>query len=364
MGLTHIIEDESAGMIGSDMSSRILTSASIGLFVLCAILLSCTATEERKVAQTEFVFGTPCTITLYGKGAENDAKQVFERILELDAQLSTHRSDSVIALVNGQAGSGAMKIPDEMFFIIRTGIAYSQLSEGAFDISIGPLVNLWGIATEQPTVPSEADIGEVLSLVDYRKIVLIEQEKSVILEKDGMALDLGGIAKGYAADEVISMLKGFGREQGLLNFGGNVAAFGTKPDGSRWRVGIQHPDEPRGTSIGIIEIVDRTIVTSGKYERFFVQDGVRYHHILDTQTGHPIENGIASVTIVTDSSLKADALSTAVFALGFDRGFELVEGFEGVEAIFIMENRTIFATRGVKDQFILIDSRYSLKDTP
>ena len=335
---------------------------SLFLLVLYAMFSSCSLPEEKKVTKTEFVFGTPCTVTLYGRGSENAIRKVFERMLELDAQLSSHRSDSIVSLVNDKAGSGAIGVPDELFFVIRRGIAYSKLSEGTFDISIGPLVKLWGISTENPVVPSESELREALSLVDYRKIVLIEQEKSILLEKEGMSLDLGGIGKGYAADQAIAILKESGKKQGLINFGGNVVAFGAKPDGNLWRVGIQHPEQPRGTSIAIMEISDRTVVTSGKYERFFLQDDVKYHHILNTNSGHPVENGIASVTIITDSSLKADALSTAAFAMGLDRGLDIVRGFEGVDAVFIMENRSIYLTKGVGTKFTLIDSRFTIEE--
>jgi thiamine biosynthesis lipoprotein len=175
-----------------------------------------------------------------------------------------------------------------------------------------------------------------------------------------MMIDLGGIAKGYAADEAAKILRELGQEHALINFGGNVVAIGSRPDGTPWRIGIQHPERSRGDTLCIVAVTDATVVTSGKYERFFEEEGTRYHHIIDTSTGYPVENGLSSVTIVTDSSMKADALSTAVFTLGLEAGLELVQGFDGVEAVIVTEESTIHVTEGIRDDITLLDNRFTV----
>ena len=181
-----------------------------------------------------------------------------------------------------------------------------------------------------------------------------------------MAIDLGAIAKGYAADEVIAMLAANGVKTAVVDLGGNVLTFGAKPDGSPWRIGLQDPDPavPRGSHIGMLEFRgSRAVVTSGTYERFFVRDGTRYHHILDTTTGRPVQNGLVAVTIVTDRSIIADGYSTLVFALGLERGRALVEATGGaIEAVFFTTGYEVYATAGIRGSLLISDERWQLKD--
>jgi thiamine biosynthesis lipoprotein len=175
-----------------------------------------------------------------------------------------------------------------------------------------------------------------------------------------MGIDVGGIAKGYAADEAARILLDAGFEHVILDFGGNVLAVNTRPDGSPWRIGIQAPFDPRGTYVGIAEVTDIAVVTSGTYERAFVQDEVLYHHILDSETGYPVWNGLDSVTIVTASSTDADALSTAVFSMGLEEGYRFVEGLPGVEALFIGQDKTIYMTNGMDELFTVTNEAYRI----
>ena len=188
--------------------------------------------------------------------------------------------------------------------------------------------------------------------------------QTVFLPDAGMGVDVGGIAKGYAADEAARILGDAGVESALLDFGGNILVMGTKPDGSPWRIGVQRPDAERSRYIGIVRTADKTVVTSGPYERFFVQDGVRYHHILDPATGFPARNGIQQVTIVAERSMDADALSTSTYVMGLERGFDLIESLDGVEAIFVTEDRDVYVTSGVPDFFELTDDDYTLAGSP
>lgn len=336
-------------------------AAAIVVFVLfTAAAGGLCAPSEEKTSEASFLFDTVCTITLYGKAPASHFVDVFSRMEEIESRLDLYDEESALSELNRHAGMGPVAVPEELFEVVKHGIAYSRLTGGAFDITIGPVQQLWDIGGDSPEVPDSADLEAALSLVDFRKVIFFEHGKRILLESRGMMIDLGGIAKGYAADQAAKLLRDLGHRRALVNFGGNLVALGTRPDDTPWRIGIQHPDRSRGDTIGIVEVTDATVVTSGKYERFFEQDGTRYHHILDTTTGYPVENGVASVTIITGSSMKADALSTAVFTLGLEAGLELVNGFDGVEAVIVTENDEIYLSKGIGDDFSLVDTRFKV----
>lgn len=176
-----------------------------------------------------------------------------------------------------------------------------------------------------------------------------------------MQLDLGGIAKGYAADVAASIIKEHGNQAAIINLGGNVYAYGEKANGDSFKIGVQNPFSPRGAYLGILSVKDQTVVTSGTYERFFEQDGTVYHHILDPKTGYPVENNLESVTIVTESSMSADALSTMTFVLGLEKGLNLVESLDDVEALFITKDHQLYASSGFLNNFELTDDSFTIE---
>jgi thiamine biosynthesis lipoprotein len=247
---------------------------------------------------------------------------------------------------------------------VEQALEYSRESNGAFDVSVGPLVRLWGIGSATPRIPGEQVLAAALDAVDYASVQTNEAERTIYLPREGMGIDVGGIAKGYAADEAARMLREAGVKSALLDFGGNILVVGTKPDGTPWRIGIQVPDvnAVRGQYLGIAEITDLAVVTSGTYERYFVQDGKRYHHILDTTTGFPVENGLESVTIITSESMRADALSTSVFALGLEDGMDFVESLPGVEAAFVTAEGVVHLSSGMTDYFRLTNEDFVLAE--
>ncbi len=333
-----------------------------------ALLLACCnrAPSADPLSKTELnLLGTVCTITIFG-GKTPDLDDAFARVREIDDRMSVTRADSEVSRVNNAAGVGSVKVSADTYSVIKQGIAFSLLGNGVFDITVGPLVKLWGIGTENARIPEAAEIGSALSRMDYRAVHLSDTGSEVFLAKSGMALDLGAVAKGYAADEAARLLKARGVSASLVNLGGNIVAAGRKPDGSPWRIGIQDPEKPRGDSIGYIETAPVSVVTSGVYERYFVSNGVRYHHIFDTRTGYPVRNGLLSVSIVTGSSMIADGYSTLVFSLGLEKGRATVERSlqdvgAVVGAIFITENRDVYVTPGLRAGFRLTDKSFSLK---
>jgi len=316
--------------------------------------------NNSKISSSEFLLDTHVNITLYGTEDESIFKKIFEEIERLENILSVHIEGSDLDLLKDNAGIKPVKVNEDTIKIIEKSIEYSKLTDGLFDITAGPLIKLWGIGTESAKIPTEDEINEAVNLINYKKIQIDKNNSTVFLEDKDMIADLGAIAKGYIADKVEEKLYVLGVESAIINLGGNVQLIGAKPDGSLFRIGIQDPDESRGGNIGIYTGRDVTIVSSGDYERFFIEDGVRYHHILNPKTGYPADTEIKSVSIITDESFEADALSTSVLLSGWTKGIEMVEGLDNVEAIFINKDHEVYVTEGLSEDFNFDSENYKL----
>jgi thiamine biosynthesis lipoprotein len=307
--------------------------------------------------------GTLCRIELFGGGKPELYGRLFSRLYEIERMMSTNLADSEVSRINRAAGIAPVPVSPELFTVLERALYFAEASDGAFDPTVGPLVDLWGIGGDYPKVPDGKEIEAALALVNWKDLELsggtgpdVSETKGLVtafLRRRGMALDLGAIAKGFAADELVKILREEGTKSAVIDLGGNIYVYGTRPrvrsflpkagEVVKWRVGIQNPLDDRGAYAGYLELDEASVVTSGVYERFFIEDGKRYHHILDTRTGFPVENGLLAVTITAASSMDADALSTAVFALGREKGSALAEA-NGAGAIFIFEDRTIRTT--------------------
>ncbi len=289
--------------------------------------------------RTVYAMDTLIQLTAYGRGAEDALAQAETRLHEIESKFSAYRPDSQIARLNrGETD----QVDDEVFGVLSRALAVCEATGGRFDITVGPLTALWNIMGESPHVPTQAEIDEALTRVGYQDVQLDAAQNRVIFQKKGMALDLGGVIKGYAAEEVLRILKEAGVQHACIDLGGNVAVMGGMPlspterllhlfSGETARpfvVGIQDPSAPRGTPAQTIQLSDGMVVTAGDYERYFEQDGVRYHHILDPRTGYPVNRGVHSVTVVTEDGLLADCLSTAIFVDG-----AVAERFPDVQVI-------------------------------
>jgi FAD:protein FMN transferase len=307
------------------------------------------------------LLGTTCEMTLYAGGSTQAMDAAFARLAEIEARMTINRDYSEVIEVNKAAGLHPVKVTADVFQVISRGLEFSAAGNGAFDITIAPLVKLWGIGTAAAHVPQPDQIKQALAKVSFRDLMLSQQDSTVFLKRAGMGIDLGAIAKGYAADEAARVLREHGVTTALVNLGGNVLTMGKKADGSPWRIGIQNPDEPRGSYLGIVSTGDMAVVTSGIYERFFDLGGKHYHHILDTQTGYPVWNGLSAVTIVTKNSTTADGYSTLIFCLGLDKGRKLVESTGGaVGAIFVTDKHEVYVTSSLRQSFKLTDSTFTL----
>ena len=311
---------------------------------------------NQPISQTEIFMGTPISITLYDGGNQKILDKVFEKIVEIEDLVSINKENTEITKLNESAGVEKVKLSNLSYDILKKGIEYSKLSNGSCDITIGPLVKLWSIGLEGAKVPSKDEINEAIGYIDYNNIEINDSTK------EGMEVDLGSIAKGYAADEVVKILKQEGIRSAIIDLGGNIYALGSKNSDNNWNVGIQDPFSDRGKVIGAVEVFNKTVVTSGIYERFIEEDGVRYHHILNPKTGYPYETDIAGVSIIADNSIDADALSTLTFTKGVKEGLKFVENLDNVDAIFITNDKKIYLTENIKDNFKLMSNDFEISN--
>lgn len=309
--------------------------------------------------KSDYLLGTIVDITLYDKQEEAIIAKAFDRIREIESKMTINNADtSEIIVLNQAAGKEAVKLSPDTFDVLERAQYYSKLTNGLFDPTVGPIVKLWNIGTEYAAVPDPAVLETKRKLINNDKLILDRSTLTAKLEDPDMQVDLGAIAKGYAADEVAKILKENGVKHAIINLGGNVLTIGGNPKGTPWRIGIQDPFNPRGEFLGIIDITGQTVVTSGTYERYFEENGKRYHHILDPRTGYPADNEVASVSIITDRSMDGDGNSTSILLLGLEEGMKFVESQKNIEAIFITYDKKVYVTSGLKDTFIITNPQF------
>jgi thiamine biosynthesis lipoprotein len=293
--------------------------------------------------------GTVVEITLVAEEqdtAQKAALQAFQEIRRIEYLMSPWIESSDINRINRSAGDDGVKVSPETMEVLKMAQEVSKLSEGGFDITVGPLVQLWRKAREGGKPPEMEEVKETLNLVNFRNLKTHYGGK-VSLKKKGMTIDLGGIAKGYAVDRAFELLKGLGYRSFLVNAGGDLRVEGSKPEGP-WSIGIQHPRDPE-KMMARISISNTAVATSGDYETFFIHQGKRYHHILNPRNGFPAE-GCQSVTVLHNEGATADALATAIFVLGPEKGYALCQRLEGVDCLIVdRDGKTVF-TQNLKDR--------------
>lgn len=315
---------------------------------------------DKPISQSFFVFDTSVSLRIYDNRVTEQHFKDMQNILDdIEQKMSRTIPTSDIAKVNEHAGKQPVHVSDETFYVVKTAEKYSNRSNGAFNVAIGSLVTLWGIDQPDAHVPPQAEIDKALTQINYKDVVLDDTNKTIFLKQPGMILDLGGIAKGYAADRIAQYLTSKDFHSAIIDLSGNIFALGSKHGNQKWTIGIQDPNEQRGNQIGSMRVTNQTIVTSGIYERYFIENGVQYHHILDSKTGYPVTNNLNSVSIVTNHSIDADALSTTLFALGLDEGMKFVESMPDTEAIFITKEKKVYATSGMREKFTLTNPDYA-----
>ena len=310
-------------------------------FIICSLFLTGCTVNKEPISKTGIYFDTVISIKLYDSQDTEILEQCFSFCEEFEHTISRTIETSEISQINHSNGK-PVTVSNTTIELLEQGIHYSELTNGAFDISIAPLSELWDFKNNPGKVPSENDIQDALSHVSYENI-LIDGNTVTLLDPD-MSIDLGAIAKGYMADQLKSYLLSQGVESALIDLGGNILAVGSKPDNSNFTIGIKKPFED-GEMISTESISDISVVTSGCYERYFEVDDKIYHHILNTETGYPCDNGLYSVTIFSENSVDGDALSTSCFALGLEEGVKLIESLDSIDALFVTSDYEIFDTR-------------------
>ena len=321
-----------------------------------------TTSSAFPATRTDLFMGTVVQIKIYEPIDESVFDKAFKLIGNMEEKMSLNIADSEINQINDAAGKSPVKVSNDTYNVIEKALYYGSISKGNFDITIGPLVKLWNIGKESARLPDQTEIDKAIKQIDYTKVLLNPYEKTVFLKEPGMIIDLGGIAKGYVADALTDMLKKEGVEHAIINLGGNIYAYGQNPDGNDWQIGIQNPQAERNDYIGIASVKNKSVVTSGIYERFLESGGKTYHHILSPFDGYPFDNTLTAVSIIADKSIDADALSTTAFALGLKTGLELLESIPNVEGIFITKDSEVYISSGLKDYFKLTNKQFILSN--
>ena len=312
------------------------------LSVLAVTIIS-VGCSKKEVSQTAFLLDTVSTITIYDYSSDESANDIINECFSLctdyENKLSRTINTSEISAINSAKGSKT-QVSEQTAELIKKAIKYSELSNGKFDITIAPVSSLWDFKSESPAPPNDSQIKEALSHVNYKNISV--EGNTVELLDESAAIDLGGIAKGYIGDKAKEFLIEKGVTKALINLGGNILVI--CPENDSLKIGIQDPNGQEGALSGAISTNGNSLVTSGIYQRCFEYNGKLYHHILDTSTGYPVDNNLASVTIVGPESADCDALSTTVFCLGAEEGLKLVNSLDGYEAVIITkDNETLFS---------------------
>lgn len=326
----------------------------IFLLTLLILAFSCNR-HPRLFSKTEFLMDTICevkVVTSNRKFANRVMEKVFSEVANIDKKLGFDK-ESEIVKINTNGWSSPVKVSDDTYYLIEKSIEIYKLTDGAFDITTGVLTSLWGFDNfskkEKFVVPSHDEIIRVLQFVDASLIVLDKNTKTVFLKKKGVRLNVGGIAKGYAIKRAKEILESYNIEKFLINFGGDVYVKNGKGKTLPWRVAVQHPRD-KNKFLTVLELYTTSCATSGDYERYFMTDNKRYHHIFDPKTGYPKE-GVVSVTVLCEDPVLADALSTAIFVLGKEKGLKLAQKLN-IECIIVEEvnkKLKVYTTNGLKD---------------
>lgn len=336
----------------------------LSVILIIAVIIPQTGCGDKEpVSKSEFCLDTSCEITIYDMEDMTDAKAneilelTYDEIQKYENLLSKTIEGSDVYRINSESGDAA-EVSDDTIDVISKGLLMGELSQGAFDITVGALTDLWDFKSEDPQVPEDAAIKKALETVGFGNVSV--KDNKVKLSDTDTKLDLGGVAKGYIADKAGEFMEAEGVTKAIINLGGNITTIGEKEKGTPWNIGVERPYSDRSEIVGSIKVSDQTVVTSGIYERQFVQDGVRYHHVLDPDTGYPAETDLEAVTIVAakGNSGFCDALSTSCLILGKTKALELVEKLQkkypemGLEAALIDKNDNIVQTDGMNLQLV------------
>ena len=328
----------------------------IGLIGLAVLLVFSGCGKRGPEVYTRELLGTLVKISVYDNGdhVKGAVEEGFAAMQKVQDTMNRFDPGSELAALNGKAGAGWTEVSDGLLHVIRSSVRYSKETEGAFDVTVLPLMGLWDFNAEEPKAPSQTHVDAMLRLVGSDRIVVDDERKKILLPITGMGVDLGAIAKGYAVDRAVAALERGGIGSGMVVGGGNIAFVGLPPGRPHWNIGVRHPRD-KTSEVGVIHVASGAVATSGEYEKYVILNGKRYSHIIDPKTGWPVESNVASVSILAPTAEEADALSTAVFVMGAKEGMKFVEAREGIEAVIITldarEDIKVLLSTGLKDRY-------------
>lgn len=302
--------------------------------------------EDKSESRDIFAMDTYMTLTAYGKNAKKALDEAVDEINNIEQLVSTGIDSSEVSQIN-KNGKGS--VSETTGYLIKRSKEIYDSTNGVFDITIYPIMQAWGFPTENYRVPGKKELKKLRGLMGADHVLYDEKKQEVILNKEGMKIDLGGIAKGYTSSKVMDIFKENGISSAVISLGGNVQTLNGKPDGSDWRVAVENPADT-GSYIGVLSIKDKAVITSGGYERYFKQDGKTYHHIIDPATGYPADSGLISVTIVSDDGTLADGLSTSLFIMGEEKAAQFWrKNSDEFETIMETADGKLYVTEGIAD---------------
>lgn len=313
------------------------------LFLITILFTGCSAYSATPESRTDTVFDTVVTIQIYDKNSEDVLDNCIQICHDYEKLFSRTQENSEIYQIN-HAGGKAVTVSDETAQLLNLALEYCKVSDGAFDITLGELSDLWNVKENPGTLPKASAIKTAVENSGYSKVLI--SGNTVQLANADVQLDLGGIAKGYVADKLKEYMVQEGIDHALINLGGNVLAVGGKPGNTNFNIGIQKPFNETGEAITSVKVSEESVVTSGIYQRYFEANNRIYHHIINPEDGYPYDNDLLSVTIVCESSAEADALSTICYALGYKRGMMMINELDDVEALFITEDYKLHYSNG------------------
>lgn len=348
------------------MKNKLLSRAPV--FFVCVLIFllflflyqkqqSARPLDSSPIEETRTLLNTVVSVKIYDSTDTSLLDGVMDLCEDYEHVFSRTKDDSELYQLNHRTqtdSTDSFQISSDLAALLEKGLYYSELSNGSFDISIAPISCLWDFTSGRKIVPESHTVESLLPLVNYKNIHLSHQ--TVQFDHPQTQIDLGAIAKGFIADRMKEYLLSHGVSSAIINLGGNVLCIGSKPDGKPFQIGIQKPFADRNETAATISISDRSVVSSGIYERYFEKDGTLYHHILDPATGYPCDNNLISVTVITDASVDGDALSTTCFSLGLERGMDLINSLENVQAAFITDDYQIHYSEGFMDEIPVEES--------
>ena len=321
--------------------------AALAVFGIGSVIIFCSKNENKIATKSLYAMDTYMEITAYGRKSEEAVEAAAKEIERLDELLSTGSESSEITMMNNNKTGN---VSEDTAYLLKRSIELWKTTGGAFDITIYPVMRAWGFTCGEFRVPDNAELTGLLDNVDASKLEFNENTKTLTLPEN-VEIDFGGIAKGYTSERVAKIMKEYGIKSATLNLGGNVQTIGPKPDGSEWRIAVKNPDNTQ-SYLGVISVEDKAVITSGGYERYFEEDGIVYHHIIDPKTGKPAQNGLISVTIVCEDGTLADGLSTALYVLGKDEAIAYWKSHsEEFDAVFLDESGKLYVTQGLEKSF-------------